>query len=376
MNTKELKLNFLSIQITSYCNLNCRYCYLPNRNNSKNISLNFLEVLIKRLINESLLGNELVISWHAGEPLTTPIEHFTECMKVLNKLEDRGCKLFHKIQTNSTLIIKKWIDFLKKYRIRVGVSLDGPEILHNKNRVYRTGIGSFKKSLAGIKKLQTNNIEFDVISVITENTLKYPRELYHFFSDLGIKVLSFNAEEVEGINKQSSLANVRSNQYENFLDEIYKCTFEDPNPIIVREFDRFTRLKGKQIIPSGIYPLSSLSLSVNGDLSTISPELLNVKHHKYGNFQFGNIGDSLIRSSILESNKFSLMWSDIVSGLKKCKKECNLFKICGGAYQSNKAFEHGSFDATETLACRTSIKAPFNVLEKNKVRLPCKEYYL
>ena len=92
----------------------------------------------------------------------------------------------------------------------------------------------------------------------------------------------------------------------------------------------------------------------------LTPELLSVETERYGLFNLGNIRDlSLIEAT--KSDVFQTLLKDMNSGMARCKQECDYYGFCGGGTGSNKYWEHGSLDASETCACRFSSQIPVDV---------------
>ena len=100
------------------------------------------------------------------------------------------------------------------------LSLDGPALLDDGQRQYRSGRGSYQKAINGLRLLQTHGIDHSVLLVVTSNTVKYPDEVYNWAVDHHIEELSFNPEETEGVNAVSSLHSTEHlTQYKAFLNQ-------------------------------------------------------------------------------------------------------------------------------------------------------------
>jgi uncharacterized protein len=145
-------IDLLVIQPTPFCNIDCTYCYLPNRSNSKKISLETLEMIADRVLTEKLIDDHLSMVWHAGEPLTVNVDYFSEMLtRIAGKM--KGIRVYHSIQTNGMLINQRWCDLFKAFDVRIGISMDGPERINDLHRVSRPGSGTFKKTMLGIELL-------------------------------------------------------------------------------------------------------------------------------------------------------------------------------------------------------------------------------
>src|SRR5690606_22685091 len=98
-------LDLLVIQPTPFCNIDCSYCYLPDRNNSAKISLSTIEKTAQRLIESDLLKDELTIVFHAGEPLVAGIKFYDKVFEIFNQyIKPKVKQLNYAIQTNGILI--------------------------------------------------------------------------------------------------------------------------------------------------------------------------------------------------------------------------------------------------------------------------------
>jgi uncharacterized protein len=246
--------------------------------------------------------------------------------------------------------------------MKVGVSIDGPKHITDRNRVYRNGKGSFEIIIKNIELLKKRNIEFSVIAVITDYSLDYADEIYDFFKQLGVKSLCFNMDEEDGINAKSTLTNDLKEKYKSFFKIIFNRQLVSNDFMHIREIHGFNQaMLNVDLSNNSFYlgqmtqPLKILAIDTNGFFTTFSPELLGMKDDKYGDFNLGNVKTNSI-SSIVENEKFKKMFSEILSGIKKCKNECEYFSLCGGGAPSNKYYENNSFDTTETNFCLFSKK--------------------
>jgi uncharacterized protein len=362
MNVPIGPLELLIIQGSSFCNIDCKYCYLPDRLSKKKISLATVEAAVQRVFDEKLVRDEFSLVWHAGEPTAMNIEFYEQVNEMLERVVPEGFKVRQHIQTNATLIDQDWCDFFKRSGMIVGVSVDGPQFLHDKNRLTRSGKGTFEKTMAGINLLKANNIEFTAIAVITDTSLDYPNEIYSFFKELGPRSLGFNIDEEDGANLKSTIQQDQEVKLKNFWSTIYKLQLQKDNYIHQREIFGFNEMllrtdfdvnKG----PSGqmVTPLKIITLDTDGNFTTFSPELIGMKDERFTNFNLGNVHTDSFRDS-LNTEKFRTMFGEIMTGIKLCNDTCQYFKLCGGGAPSNKLYENKSFATAETKFCKYSRK--------------------
>mgnify|MGYP002777893738 CR=1 FL=1 len=361
-------INLVVIQPTSFCNLNCDYCYLPDRHLKNQLSLDLIEPIFKTLFTSRFMGQDFTVCWHAGEPLAVPISFYDQAMARIQEAERKyntqPLRVMHSIQTNGTLINQAWCDCFIRHDMIVGVSIDGPAFIHDRHRQTRTGLGSHAATLRGISLLQKNQIPFNVIAVISEDSLDYPDEIFNFFYDHGITAVGFNMEETEGIHQQSSLDQVGTQQrYRAFMQRFWELT-ATRGAIQVREFES---------ICSSVYtgirlehtdmnrPFVIVNFDYEGNFSTFDPELLGVSTERYGNFILGNVLQNSLES-VCHSPRFWQIYGDMAAGVQLCQQNCEYFGVCGGGAGSNKYWEQGTLACTETNACRYRIQVVTDIV--------------
>ncbi len=362
-------IGLVVVQATSLCNLDCSYCYLPDRQNKRVFDLDLLPLLMGRILESPYCGPEFSLVWHAGEPLTLPCGWYDEATDIIHRTlrehqADEICFDQH-VQTNATLINDHWCDCFRRNRIVVGISLDGPEEIHDAHRRFRNGRGSHALAMKGIEALQRNDVPFHCISVVTAAAMEQPERMYRFFRDHGIVEVGFNVEEQEGINTTSSMqGKEREEQYRQFLRTFWQLSEQDGFPVVLREFDQVIGLiqENQRMTQNELNrPFSILSVDWQGNFSTFDPELLSVASDTYGSFNLGNLRDMTLVEST-RTAQFIRLWGEMSSGVEKCQASCEYFGFCGGGNGSNKFWEHGSLDSSETHACRFGTKIPVQVL--------------
>jgi uncharacterized protein len=364
-NADFAKLQLLVLQPTPFCNISCDYCYLPNRLTNRILSVDLLAQIFKVLFRSDFVGEEFTVVWHAGEPLVMPIEYYESAIQKINQLNTAKKSVTHALQTNGVLITQKWCDFFKDNNMNVGVSLDGPAFIHDAHRKTRSGKGTHSQTMQGISLLQRSGIQFHVIAVLTQNSLNFADEIFHFFCQNGINHIGFNIEEIEGVNKSSSLIKKGTDsRYRRFMNRIYRLMRESNGQIRIREFDTLIAcMYSNQLVSHAqqITPFAIISVDCDGNFSTFSPELMGLRNSTYGDFTLGNIWKDTIES-VCSSDKFLKMYKDINSGATLCKATCGYFDLCGGGAPANKYFENGTFDSSETMYCRYAIQRPIDII--------------
>src|SRR5215475_7196674 len=295
------RIELLVIQPTPFCNIDCRYCYLPDRNSKAVVAPTTLFNLFSQVFASGWLQDCLSVVWHAGEPMVVPIRFYRDAFRMIDREKPDDLAITHSFQTNGTLIDDAWCDFFAREHVNVGVSIDGPKLLHDRNRLTRSGRGTFDRTVAGIRLLRERKIPFHVISVLSTASMAAAREMFDFYTEEGIERVCFNVEESEGDHVSECFAEGGIEAaYYRFLSEFWRLSAAAPGKIkFIREIEhavqQVIRPKDASFNNQLVEPFAITSMDWAGNISTFSPELLGLKNAEYGDFLLGNINrDALV----------------------------------------------------------------------------------
>tara|TARA_B110000977_G_C10980247_1_gene455843 strand:+ start:620 stop:1066 length:447 start_codon:yes stop_codon:yes gene_type:complete len=132
------------------CNLDCKYCFYLEKeqlypNNEKwKMSDEKLEVFIRDYI-AAQPGQEVNFAFQGGEPTLLGVDYYRKVV-AFQKKHANGKTISTAFQTNGTLLDDEWGEFLAENNFLVGLSIDGPEDLHNTYRVDKKGRDTYKGS--------------------------------------------------------------------------------------------------------------------------------------------------------------------------------------------------------------------------------------
>jgi uncharacterized protein len=281
------RIQLVVIQPTPFCNIDCRYCYLPQRTSKAVIAEQTIANLFSQVFASGWAEDGLTVIWHAGEPMVLPIDFYRRAFRLIDQLKPAELGLTHAFQTNGTLIDDDWCAFFAEQRVNIGVSVDGPGRLHDVNRVTRAGRGTFDRTIAGIRRLRHHGVPFHVISVLSAESLAAPREMFDFFVSEGIDRVCFNVEESEGDHVSRSFGEAGiEDAYYRFLREFWRLAAASPGKFaFIREIDEATRvvLRPKEAVFFNqlVEPFAITSMDWAGNIATFSPELLGLKNPGY-----------------------------------------------------------------------------------------------
>ena len=128
---------------------------------------------------------EIEFAWHGGEPTMCGIPFFERAMALQRKYGE-GRRILNTLQTNGTLLTDDWCRFFRDHHFRIGLSIDGPEHLHNIYRKDAHGEGTFSRMMAGLELLQKHGVEFNTLTTVNAANADHAKEVYTFlreFSD-------------------------------------------------------------------------------------------------------------------------------------------------------------------------------------------------
>lgn len=188
---RGLKLNSLRVILTEKCNFSCKYCFVKTRKkgNLKTISWDNLKRGVDLLLE---LSDSIEVQFFGGEPLI----EFGLIKKSVNYINQRAPEVYYGITTNATLMDEEKANFMKENNFLVSVSLDGWEALHNENRTYLDGRGTFQNTIEGIKILQDKGNEIGILITPAENNVNQLAEACEYIiNNLGCKFITINTPQ-------------------------------------------------------------------------------------------------------------------------------------------------------------------------------------
>lgn len=352
--------SYILLQPTTLCNLDCTYCYLPHRSLDRRMPEKVARAVAVTANRWAEQTGRFSVVWHGGEPLAAGRDHLAALMAPFTGVE-------HHIQTNATLIDDAWCEFFRRHEIEVGVSIDGPAT-ESALRTDRAGRPAYDRILRGVEALRRHDIRFAVICVVTDPRPGLATDLYLYFLELGCYWLGINIEEREGVNARD---NTRAEAaVRGFWAELTAAWSADPR-IELREIEwslhyLAAAMRGEEdtILPRARDPVPTVAH--DGRVVLFSPELAGFTDAPgYGDFALGNVLTTGLHEIVATAGQRPTGWvAEYLTGVDACRATCPYFGFCGGAHASNRYFEAGRFDITETEHCRnTKIRLLEGVLD-------------
>ena len=335
----------------AHCNLACKYCYYLEKNKlyptaqRHLMSDEMLEQFTREYI-EAQTMNQVLFTWHGGEPLLRSIDFYRKALSLQQKYAGGRC-IDNVIQTNGTLLTDEWCEFFAQNHWLVGISIDGPQPDHDHYRLTAAGKPSWKKVMQGIKLLKKHGVEWNAMAVVNAYNANHPMEFYRFFKENGCQFLQFTPI-VERLTRHEdgrtlasladkneiplSEASVTPEQWGYFLSAIFdEWVRKDVGKIFVEIFD--CTLANWMGISPGICAYSKECghagvMEHNGDVYSCD-------HFVFPEYKLGNIRDHSLIDMLYgeQQQEFSRLKH---SSLPRQCKECDMEFACHGECPKNR----------------------------------------
>ncbi len=329
------------INITKGCNLSCKYCYAGNyralseqrkmvdselRENIPNIFC-FIDKLA------TIQNGELNILFHGGEPTLASPDMLRMIAEYARNI-DNNAKLT--IQTNGTLISDQLIELFKDYKMTVGVSLDGPPAVNDKNRVFSNGAGTAELIIKNVQLLQNERIPTGVLITFTNDNIDNVEEIYSMCKDLGVG-FSFNPLFIP--ETEVGVTPLDQNKYTKSICKLFDIWINDQDSNIgIRPFERI--LMGMVDQEIGL-PVCSYSQNCADQMITIDVDGQVYSCNRMtglSKFSFGEIDEIDLREQI-KNSCFSSRWEYLKEN--DCAG-CKVAKLCYGGCPSHSHAQKGT----------------------------------
>lgn len=338
--TKPLRFNMMFKPIGPVCNLACTYCYYLDKASlfveQSSMSLDSLEKVIAEYIGIND-NKQIVFDWHGGEPLLLGLEYFKKIVEFQNKYKGNK-QIYNTVQTNATLINDDFATFFKDNNFLVGVSIDGPQDVHDKFRKDKVDNPTFLRVMRGIELLHRYAVDFNTLTTISKAGEGKGLEVYRFLKNIGSRYMQFmpvfeyvsrvNNNIVSPGNDNSSLApwSVAPMEYGKFMCDIFDYWVKhDVGDYFVNLFDstlaNYCGLNPGTCVYSETCGANAV-VEHNGDIYPCD-------HFVYPNYKLGNIKvDSLAEIVSAEKNiRFGIDKRNMLPN--QCFK-CKYYFACHG----------------------------------------------
>jgi uncharacterized protein len=340
-------LNKITLQMTKNCNLNCKYCYLGDREKAETeqISADNVLVVLAKLAQDCRNNKKIHITFHGGEPLLLREDVYREIFSFAKDLAERkGEEIFSfSIQSNLTLLTPNICKLFAENNVSIGTSIDGPKYIHDSQRVFSHNLGTHDLVMDKVSLARDHGLKVGALCLATKLSLGRHNEIYNFFKNECINFKTNSLFMSGSAQTNRRFLETTEEEYTNFLKEIFDLWYED-DPVII--IDNLFDLMGLIIKnkPSGScsrFNCSSyhLTISPNGSCYTCG------RTTQDDTFYLGNLIEGKI-SDLINSETFGYLAERSPDRIKECQ-DCSLAQLCGAGCMYEAYLKHGTIYAPD-----------------------------
>lgn len=331
--------------IGSACNLDCNYCYYRDKSEiyggkMPRMSEEMLEEYIKQYIRDAS-QQHITFCWHGGEPLMAGLPFFRKAME----LQQKYCgdkEIENTIQTNGIMLNEEWCDFLHDNDFLVGISLDGPQDIHDAYRKDCTGAPTFTRVMRGVELMARKNVQYNLLSTVNRHSEGRGLEVYKFLRSIGHYVQFLPVVEyVRMRDTEGKRPLIVSPDEENAVEAPWSVSAEGYGQFMCDVFDEWVRFDvGHTFVQlfdvvlanwCGVQPALCSFCETCGDGLVVehNGDVYSCDHFVYPEYKLGNIKDKTI-AQMYASDEQQAFGRDKREALPLECKRCNYYFLCKG----------------------------------------------
>ena len=363
--TDHGRIRVMVMHLTGHCNLACKYCFVdggkvPGYDHivmSPDVARAAIDRFAEALasippIADKEVAQSPAVVFYGGEPLLNPAV-FCETLNYIQELKEHGTLPpdFSKVLiTNGTCITPELAEVIAKHEVSVSLSMDGPEHIHDANRIKHNGQGSFQQALRGYRNLRAAGVRPSIACVVTSDGVGHIEEIIRYFvEELGIKAV--------GMNHVSILP---ENGYH--YDEQYEVDFAEAvirgQELILQYGDVYERRMSQKLNTFIDRKVVRADCTGCGEQVAVGPTgQINVCQGYVGNPSKHDVGD--VRSPNLDLNRSEAVkeWIGRSPLTMDSCRGCISLAVCGGGCPRNAESLHGSIWSVDTAFCHFSRRS-------------------
>lgn len=329
--------------IGAACNLDCNYCYYRDKadiysNSMPRMSEELLEIYIKQYI-EGASQQNISFCWHGGEPLMAGLPFFKKAVELQKKYAG-GKAVENTLQTNGILVNEEWSRFFADNNFLVGLSLDGPQDIHDAFRRDCGGAPTFSRVMKAVEMFTRCGVDFNILSTVNKcseergaEVYKFLRTLSHFIQFLpvveyvkerpGRRPLIVSPDEEDSVEAPWS---VSAKGYGKFMCDVFdEWVKRDVGSYFIQLFD-ITLANW-----CGVPPSLCAFCDVCGDGLVVehNGDVYSCDHFVYPEYRLGNIAEKHL-VDMYKSDEQQAFGRDKREALPMECKRCNYYFLCKG----------------------------------------------
>ncbi len=283
---------------------------------------------------EASPGEVINFSWHGGEPTILGLNYFRNIVELQRKYKPPNRRVVNGIQTNGTLLDEVWCRFFAEQGFYVGLSLDGPQKIHDLYRLTKDNKSTYNEAIRGYYLLQKHQVDTEILCVVNAYNVQFPLEIYRFLKQLKAQYITFLplVEPQPGALNGVSSISVSAEAWGRFLCTIFDDWIEeDIGKVKVQIFEEALRTAFKQEHSLCIFRPTCGEVPVlehNGDFYSCD-------HFVDADHLLGNLRETPL-AELLENPKLVMFGKSKLQNLPRYCKECPVRDMCHGECPKNR----------------------------------------
>ena len=329
--------------IGSACNLDCHYCYYRDKSeiysgNMPRMSEELLERYIQQYI-EGASQQNISFCWHGGEPLMAGLPFFEKAMELQRKYA--GDKVIENtLQTNGILVNEDWCRFFKENNFLIGLSLDGPEDIHDAFRRDCGGAPTFARVMKAVELMKRHGVEFNILATVNARSEERGVEVYKFLTSINPYIQFLPVVEYVRM-RPGKRPLIVSPDEEDAVPAPWSVSAKGYGKFMCDVFDEWVKYDvGKNFVQlfdvtlgnwCGVPPSLCAFAEVCGDGLVVehNGDVYSCDHFVYPEYRLGNIATDEL-SAMYRSREQQDFGRDKRDALPLECKRCNYYFLCRG----------------------------------------------
>lgn len=230
---------------SSLCNMRCCYCFYADVSSLRTVqnygmmSHETVKKMLEHVFFDLEDGDKITFCFQGGEPTLAGIAFFQMFVDEV-QIRKKGVLVRYTLQTNGTLLNELWCKFFKEHCFLIGLSLDAMAGNHNKNRVTASGEETFKTVLAAKKLLEAHHVEYNILTVLTEQLARHPRQAWSFLEKERIRYIQFIPCLSSLHSEAAAPCSLTPKQFATFYTDLFQIWYREflkNNYISIKLFD-------------------------------------------------------------------------------------------------------------------------------------------
>ena len=337
-------LNVMIKPSSSICNMRCSYCFyndISDKRAKKSygfMNFDLLEIIVQKAFTET--EQEVTFAFQGGEPTLVGLDYFQRLIQYEKKYNYKNIKINHAIQTNGLLIDQEWAYFLAKNQFLVGISLDGPKLIHDLYRKDNQGKGTYKRVIQALEFLKQYQVDYNILSVVTSQLARHAHQIYRFFQKKDFQYIQFiPCLDPLGENPGEYPYSLTPERYSCFLKTLFDLWYYDAtnhNIVSIRYFDNLLQLMlGYPPEACGMMGHCTCQFIIEADGGVYPCDFYVIDQWYLGNIKeqsFSQLLDTSLTQQFIQISTY----------VDPVCRECPWFRLCqGGCRRWREPFSEG-----------------------------------